>query len=74
MWAREGGGGGGSSYTAPGQVTNVSTEGGNNRTPGGTGDPSYKGNAGWGGQGQTEPFMPQLDSTPGTAGLVVVTI
>ncbi len=69
-----GGGGGGSSYTAAGKVTAVSTEGGNNRTPGGTGDPSYKGNAGWGGQGQTEPFKPELDSTPGTTGLVIVTL
>jgi hypothetical protein len=68
-----GGGGGGSSWVAA-DVTGITSEGGNLRTPGGTGIPGYANDAGLGGQGQTDPFAQPLNATPGNPGLIIMVL
>ena len=68
-----GGGGGGSSWVAA-SVSSVSSEGGFDRNPGGTGTPGYQEGAGLGGKGQTDPFEDHLDATDGNDGLIIIVL
>ncbi|PKN54527.1 MAG: hypothetical protein CVU56_25995 [Deltaproteobacteria bacterium HGW-Deltaproteobacteria-14] len=59
---------------APTGVSAVQSQAGSGRTPGNTTTPGYVGDAGRGGQGQTDPFSAPLDSTPGRPGMIILSL
>ena len=69
-----GGGGGGSSWSDAATVTVNTSEGGNLQMPGGTSNPHYQGQAGHGGDAQTDPFDANLKGSDGKPGLIVITL
>jgi hypothetical protein len=69
-----GGGGGGSSWVDTLTVSLMATEGGSTQETGGKAHPLYKGTAGRGGNGKTDPFDPDQQGGPGSDGLIVLTL